>query len=158
MSNRFNHPTYGAVTILRDFGHYIRVSSSSGTHNIRREELTAIPDPIQFPEGGRLAQSEALPETPPVTIEPDEPPSEPEGQSVANTPSNLIAINKLSANQIAKGLTGVGKLRAKRIVESKPNGGYASFDDLRETLPDLFGDDGDDAPWQQIQPLITYET
>lgn len=143
MSKRFNHAAHGAVEIVRDFGHYVRISTKDGVVSVRRSELSPIADPIPFPAASLAIELESGSES-----EDDSPPQ-----------IDTVAINKATANQIANTLPHTGKLRAKRIVSSRPAGGYASFADLKEVLPDLFNDDGntDSIEWREIEPLISYE-
>jgi DNA uptake protein ComE-like DNA-binding protein len=137
---KYNHPTYGAVDVIRDFGHYVRIQTKDGAQSVRMEELTEVAAPIAFPTIGRLDHGQSADDAadaPPIGI--------------------TVAINRASANVIAKALPSVGKLKARQIVDAKPDGGYANFDDLRSTVSDLFGDHGAD-DWARIEPLITYET
>lgn len=140
MSNRFNHAAFGVVEVIRDFGYLVRVSSKSGTQNVRRSELSPIVDePVLLP--GSLDR-------------------EPDQTDDLVPPGEQVAINKVSANMLATALPHIGKARAKRIVVSRPAGGYANFADLKEVLPDLFNEDSntDSIEWREIEPLINYET
>lgn len=139
MSNRFNHAALGVVEVIRDWGHLVRVSGKDGLQNVQRSELSPITDePLLIP--GSLDR-------------------DPDGEASEGTPPPSVLINVLTANQLAEALPHIGKARAKRIVVTRPAGGYINFKELKELLPDLFGDAGaDSAEWATIEPLISYES
>jgi hypothetical protein len=154
MSNRYRHQQYGDVTIVSDFDHHVIIRTKDGLREARKTALTPIGGDASFnPFPGTIAESPLAP-TEPET----EPGTEPE-MAAETVPNTLqAAINTMSGAQIAAILPGVGKARAKRIIDAKPEGGYVDFADLQSAVPDLFGDDDEAAApqWAAIEPLISY--
>lgn len=157
MSNRYRHPTYGAVTVVRNFGYYAIVATANGNQNVQFSSLTPLEDPIPFPSPEPpSAPIEANGGSSASAVEPEADGQEDQGMKVDTA---RLAINKANANLISKQLPYVGKLRARQIVEARPKAGFASFDDLKNAVPNLFGDSGLEAEeWIEIEPLISYES
>lgn len=140
MSNRFNHAALGVVEVIRDFGYLVRVSTKTGPQNVRRSELSPIDEePVLI--AGSLDRDG-------------------EDETGDRKSVEQIAINKVTANQLATALPHIGKARAKRIVVTRPAGGYGNIAELKQLMPDLFDDgkDLDSIEWQEIEPLIIYES
>jgi hypothetical protein len=151
MSNpeRFQHPTWGIVTLVRDHGYYVRVSTKDGIQVVRRNQMTPVFDQ-QIQQMAVANRAGVLGSDIESMIVED--------PIVLSDAPKLAAINQLSANQLAAALPNIGKVRAKQIVSAKPDGGYANFADLKEALPNLFNDDGstDSIEWRELEPLISY--
>lgn len=141
MSDRYNHLSHGVVDVLRRFDHYwIARSGDGATHHVRQKDLHPIAEPIQFPAPQQQPEQSVGPETEQL----------PEAETETVT---LAEINRLSANQLANALPGVGKLKARQILAAKPEGGFAAFDELRSALPEDFLTADE---WAAIEPLISY--
>jgi DNA uptake protein ComE-like DNA-binding protein len=150
MSNgrdRFQHPTWGIVELVRDFGSHVRIATKDGVQTSSRNQMVQIFDQQitvnNFRAGSLGSDIESAIVEDPIML--------------SDAPK-LAAINQLSANQLAAALPNIGKVRAKQIVSAKPDGGYANFADLKEALPNLFNDDGntDSIEWRELEPMISY--
>lgn len=136
MSNRYNHPTHGVITIIRRFDFYWSARSGDGSIvQVREKDCRLIADPIPL-------QPHIETPTPDQFVE------EPTPQQ-----TELVEINKLTANKIAEALPYIGKLKAKQILSAKPDGGFANFDDLKSTMPEDFLEP---EQWAELEPMISY--
>lgn len=138
MSNRYKHPTHGAVDVLRRFDFYWVVRSGDGsTVQVRPGDCTPIADPIQLHPTPEQPQSQ----------------SDQFVEESIDKPTDLVEINKLYGNQIANALPHIGKLKAKQILSAKPDGGFADFKELKSLLPEDFLTE---EQWAELEPLISY--
>lgn len=61
-----------------------------------------------------------------------------------------INLNQLNGEAIAKSLSGVGKLSAKKIVERRPDGGYLGVEQLKMLNADV------NINWEAVLPHVTF--
>ncbi len=61
-----------------------------------------------------------------------------------------ININQVSASTLGKALRGLGQLAARKIIERKPEGGYAGVEQLKTLNADL------NVNWEAVLPHIEF--
>ena len=133
--DKYNHTSYGVVTILQLYEGFAMAETSSGIRCVYENELTPFIDSVALP--------------PPSNVIPiNEPPMAP--------PLTGVHVNTATYNQISRGLPMIGKIGARKIkarqdhLEGKQ---YESFEQFKAVNEDLI----DDEPgWEIIKPLLLF--
>lgn len=73
-----------------------------------------------------------------------------QSDQVKMQPGEKVNINSATFSLIRKAMPGLGRVGAKKLVDNRPEGGYQSFEQLKEINADL------QTNWEVVQGSITF--
>ena len=134
--DKYNHTSYGVVTILQRYEGFAMAETSSGIRCVYEHELTPFTDPVDLPPPSNVIPiNEPPPPAPPLTG---------------------VHVNTATYNQISRGLPMIGKIGARKIKARQENlegKQYQSFEQFKEVNEDLIDDENG---WNIIEPLLLF--
>ena len=133
--DKYNHTSYGVVTVLQRYEGFAMAQTSSGIRCVYENELTPFIDPVAPP--------------PPSNVIPM-------GEPAMAPPLIGVHVNTATYNQISKGLPMIGKIGARKIKTRQENlegKQYQDFEQFKEVNEDLIDDENG---WNIIEPLLLF--
>ena len=133
--DKYNHTSYGVVTILQRYEGFAMAQTSSGIRCVYEHELTPFTDPVALPLPSNVI---------------------PMGEPAMAPPLTGVHVNTATYNQISRGLPMIGKIGARKIKARQENlegKRYQSFEQFKAVNEDLIDDE---LGWNIIEPLLLF--